>query len=239
MKSISSETELLLAFRSELSAFRLALISANLRFLLQKANFDPNQPRVPRGNPDGGQWTKIDDGASSTAGSDRPTLVASSEKPPDVPEKKPPSTRERNKVAVRVARYWQSTASGRMILTLARAGWLIDHAGHTIRSYLDGPKTLLELQEAATKPAKKGYSDHHVVEQASARRDGFPETQINAPENLVRIPTFKHWEITAWYMTKNEDYDWKSPREYLRTKSWAERYQVGLKALVRAGVLKR
>ncbi len=22
-----------------------------------KANFNPNQPRVPRGNPDGGQWT--------------------------------------------------------------------------------------------------------------------------------------------------------------------------------------
>jgi hypothetical protein len=22
-----------------------------------KANFDPNQPRVPAGNPDGGQWT--------------------------------------------------------------------------------------------------------------------------------------------------------------------------------------
>lgn len=24
-----------------------------------KANFDPNQPRVPRGNPDGGQWTSV------------------------------------------------------------------------------------------------------------------------------------------------------------------------------------
>jgi hypothetical protein len=27
-----------------------------------KANFDPNQPRVPRGNPDGGQWTRVGGG---------------------------------------------------------------------------------------------------------------------------------------------------------------------------------
>jgi hypothetical protein len=30
-----------------------------------KANFDPNQPRVPAGNPDGGQWTRV--GVSSAA----------------------------------------------------------------------------------------------------------------------------------------------------------------------------
>ena len=28
-----------------------------------KANFDPNQPRVPRGNPDGGQWTRTGGGS--------------------------------------------------------------------------------------------------------------------------------------------------------------------------------
>jgi hypothetical protein len=31
-------------------AFRLALDG--------KANFNPNQPRVPRGRPDGGRWTR-------------------------------------------------------------------------------------------------------------------------------------------------------------------------------------
>ena len=29
---------------------------------------------------------------------------------------------------------------------------------------------------------------------------------IDSPENLVRIPTLKHWQITGWYMTPNEDY---------------------------------
>jgi hypothetical protein len=27
--------------------------------LFPKANFDPDQPRVPRGHPDGGRWTRI------------------------------------------------------------------------------------------------------------------------------------------------------------------------------------
>jgi hypothetical protein len=32
---------------------------ATRRFFAAKANFDPNQPRVPTGNPDGGQWTNL------------------------------------------------------------------------------------------------------------------------------------------------------------------------------------
>jgi len=35
---------------------RLALRVLVLRQLLRKANFDPNQPRVPAGNSDGGRW---------------------------------------------------------------------------------------------------------------------------------------------------------------------------------------
>ena len=47
------------------------LVEEKLRILQRavKANFNPNQPRVPRGNPDGGQWT-------STGGSTGRTRVA-------------------------------------------------------------------------------------------------------------------------------------------------------------------
>jgi hypothetical protein len=34
-----------------------------------------------------------------------------------------------------------------------------------------------------------------IVEQTPARKDRFPGSMIDAPENRVRIPTFKHWEI--------------------------------------------
>jgi hypothetical protein len=85
---------------------------------------------------------------------------------------------------------------------------------------------------------RKGYDTHHIVEQTPAEEDGFPRTMIDFPGNLVRIPRFKHWEITSWSMTKNKAFGGLSPREYLRGKDWAERTRVGLDALIQHGVLK-
>ena len=39
---------------------------ARVLALLGKANFDPMQPRVPRGEPDGGQWTRVEGWRSGT-----------------------------------------------------------------------------------------------------------------------------------------------------------------------------
>jgi hypothetical protein len=99
------------------------------------------------------------------------------------------------------------------------------------------PKTLEELQQAVSTP-KRGYDIHHIVEQTRAEQDGFARSQIDAPENLVRIPTYKHWDINAWFQTKNKQYDDASPREYLRDKGWDERLRVGKQALTDHGVLK-
>jgi hypothetical protein len=109
-----------------------------------------------------------------------------------------------------------------------------------IESYQDSPKNLEELQHAAQGPTQRGYHDHHISEQDAAREAGFPEEMINGPENKVRIPALKHWEITGWSMRKNyeEKFNGLSPRDYLRDKSWEERYSVGLDALRRHGVLK-
>jgi hypothetical protein len=108
----------------------------------------------------------------------------------------------------------------------------------SIEAYLDPPKSLEELQQAVSDP-KKGYDIHHIVEKTSAEQDGFPTSMIHGPENLVRIPRFKHWEINSWYLTKNKDYQGLSPREHLLGKPWAERVGIGLDALKLHGVLKR
>jgi hypothetical protein len=42
---------------SHLNAARVELALKRLEKASRKANFNPNQPRVPAGNPDGGQWT--------------------------------------------------------------------------------------------------------------------------------------------------------------------------------------
>jgi hypothetical protein len=104
-------------------------------------------------------------------------------------------------------------------------------------TYFDPPKTLDELQRERIAP-KRGYDIHHIVEQTAARNSGFGEEAIDGPSNLVRISTFKHWEITAWYATRNLDFGGLSPRQYLVDQSWDERYRIGLKALSSVGILK-
>ena len=42
--------------------FRAMALAGNRRIASIKANFNPNQPRIPRGNTEGGRWTKIPGG---------------------------------------------------------------------------------------------------------------------------------------------------------------------------------
>ncbi|HLH47730.1 MAG TPA: hypothetical protein VKV96_00195, partial [Roseiarcus sp.] len=90
-------------------------------------------------------------------------------------------------------------------------------------------------QQDASSP-KGGYNIHHIVEQTSAAQDGFPADMIDGPDNLVQIPTLKHWLINGWYSRSNPDFDWLSPRDYLRGKNWNERMRVGKMALILYGV---
>jgi hypothetical protein len=122
---------------------------------------------------------------------------------------------------------------------LEAADWLLE-LYPSIQAYRDPPRTLEELQQAVTDRTTPGYQDHHVVGQVARKESerNFPESWIDAPENIVRIPTFKHWEISAWYETHNEKFGGLSPRQYLRGKDWSERYRIGLEALIEHKVLK-
>lgn len=234
---------------------------------LRKAAFNPDEPRVPAGNPDGGQWTKDGGSSDSTtaagsgdmlsdatpdnnwipgaqyAANDRPD-IGHNQRPPPAPPKIPPqepSTARAIYAFLRAAAYWVAEAVlagepvGDFLLALQAADWLSHYLPY-IDAYLDAPKTLAELQRDASSP-EVGYNIHHIVEQTSAAQDGFPQSMIDAPENLVRIPTFEHWQINAWYSTPNKEFGGLSPRDYLRGKSWDERWRVGIDALRRFGVL--
>ena len=123
------------------------------------------------------------------------------------------------------------------ILLLQASSWIMQRCYPYIAAFFAPPETLTELQNDANFPAK-GYDIHHIVEKAQADADGIPESVWDTPENRVRIPTLKHWEITGWYMTPDEEYGWLSPRDYLRGKSWDEKFRVGLRALIKFKVLK-
>jgi hypothetical protein len=192
-----------------------------------------------------------DDGGSTESngrGDSQPEVGA--RPPPEIPVEEPSTTQQVNAVlrgaatwlARALALYGSADPRVRLLFAAIEAtAWLADYLPK-ILSYLDGPKTLEELQDAVGNP-RFGYEIHHIVEvqrrsddpQRNSKR--FPD-RIDSRENLVRVPYWKHVEISSWYSTMNEEYNGLSPRDYLRGKSWEEQYGLGLKALRRFGVLK-
>ncbi len=57
----------LLQMRCETAAMQLHVALLRLRLAL-KAGFDPNQPRVPAGRPQDGQWTRVGENAIAREG---------------------------------------------------------------------------------------------------------------------------------------------------------------------------
>lgn len=231
--------------------------------ILRKAGFNPDEPRVPAGDAKGGQWTRDDTAYASggtlfdanpddlwtpsaqyvannppgTGHNQGPPLEGT---PPSIPPR-PPETRRGLNLFIKAAAYWLAAigkaAAARYLRLLQAIYWVATRALPYIRAYLSAPKSLKELQQDVLNP-QIGYDIHHVVEQTSARDDGFSDDMIDGADNLVRIPTLKHWQISAWYQIRNEKYGGLSPRNYLRGKTWEERYRVGIDALIRFGVLK-
>lgn len=216
--------------------------------------WDPDKhPRHSAGETDGGQFASSGGGDASIvpiAGPPPPWHNHPPERigePPKIPAKEPDTTAAKFAI-IRSVAYWLGNAlkfgskfagpAKALVAAAQAAAWLRPY----ISAYLQGPKTLEQLQADAKSPSE-GYEIHHIVEQTPAGKDGFSEAQIESQRNKVRIPTIKHWELNAWYDRPNEDYrdkdgNWMTPRQYVRDKSWLERRRVGLDGLRRVGVLK-
>jgi hypothetical protein len=223
--------------------------------------FNPDQPRVPAGNPDGGQWT--DGGAEGgslglfqitprdntiegvqLAGDWPPGMGHNQgpplDEPPEIPKQRPTTSAERTQY-LRAAAGWLARNSGPAAVAyvgmMNNVEWLKDYHA-LIQAASDEPKTLDELQ-ANVGLKRPGYDDHHIVEQTWAEYFGFARSQIDDPSNLASIPRLMHYQITGWYGTPSEYFGNQSPREYLSDKTWAERREVGLYALRKFKVLKQ
>ncbi len=209
----------------------VSVVSAELR----KAGYNPNEPRVPAGNPNGGEWTRESEGSDSTdpspvlsdatpdngwipgaqyAANDIPGISHNQGPPLEDPPKIPP--RAPSKLGLindflKAAVYWLATAVSsdrrvvRFLAALRATQWLVDYLASII-SYFDGPKPWDELQQNALR-RRPGYDIHHPVEQTPATNDGFPESQVDGPGNRVSIPRLKHWQITGWYGKKNPEFE--------------------------------
>ena len=209
----------LIAIRANLNASAFWLAALRLHHLFGKANFNPNQPRVPRGHREGGRWTREGDPHTPSS---RPNLEFDEEGNPKLPEEAPKSPRAASRLSRQLADWVirNRPSIQALIVVMRGALWLEKHVP-AILSNLDGPKTLGELQRAALNPERpRGYEEHHIVERAASRSEGFREVLIEGWENKVLIPEYRHKDITGWFMRQNDDYGGLSPREYLRGKRW-------------------
>lgn len=120
---------------------------------------------------------------------------------------------------------------------VSKAPWLSDQIDNILADQ-DQPRDLDELIERAKPGARPGYNLHHIVEQGPQNKD-IPDAQIEAPDNIALVPTYKHWQITAYYRRgKNPEFGGLSPREGLKGKTFQEKYDFGIKVLKVFGVLK-
>lgn len=246
-----------------LCALLLAQPSAFERFVKAGPWDASKHPRWPAGAPDsqGGRFAPTDssEGTAPPDGPppDVPPLIVTSRKPPPgighnqgPPLEEPPEIPQEPlsgsaRVAfIKGATQWLIAASAEaspdteaFILLLQASSWIMQQCYPYIAAFFAPAETLTELQNDANVPAK-GYDIHHIVEQARAIAEGIPKSVWDGPQNRVRIPALKHWEITGWYMTPDEEFGGLSPRDYLRGKSWDEKYRVGLRALIKFKVLK-
>ena len=139
-----------------------------------KAGFKPDQPRVPKGNEDGGQWTATDaNGNPLGKNPDRDNLVRvagpwPSNDPPGSPDdeklgnlrERPETSTQRTAIIKYVARRMAETGATFAFFASAMP-WLLKYEAETL-SFNDPPKTLEELgSDLSPKP---GYHRHHTNE---------------------------------------------------------------------------
>lgn len=220
------------------AALRVQFTFALFARLYCKGGYDPDQPRDKYG-----KWQYV--------GPKKPEKIDLKDLS-EIPSQLPASTQLRNQIVKQVVKLIArlaveaalidsgiGTAVGVSMLVadaISTATWLKDYVP-VIQSYFDAPKSLDELQQNALTP-RVGYDIHHIVEQTPAENADFPRSMIDAPENLVSVPRFRHQDISDWYSTKNEEFGFINPREYLSDKDWNTRTRLGLRALRDNGVLK-
>lgn len=210
---------------------------ARLQALLEKGGFNPNQPRVPAGSPEGGQWGGGEGGCQGW----QPGIGDNGG--PELDPVGPPKTLPKDNISkVQAGKALAKVIARRagpigVVLAAIEAGQKLYTEWPSIRSYQDGPKSFSELQQHAGK-RRPGYDDHHIVERGAGSREGFPRSAIDGADNDVSIPRYKHHEITGWYSRPHSEFGMQSPREYVRGRDLSEHMRIGYRALRDNGVLK-
>lgn len=85
--------------------------------------------------------------------------------------------------------------------------------------------------------AGEGKNWHHIVEQTPGNIKRFGPEALHNTENVIAVDAEVHVKISAYYSSKQNIAGGMVVREWLRTKSYEEQREFGLKTLRRFGVI--
>jgi hypothetical protein len=181
-------------------------------------------------------------GLSSLLGGVAEFLASLDDAPPEIP-KREPATRKGRMGFVRSAAAWIARIGRRMFIVDIFFSALdqiqeIERLASMIKTANDPPQDFDEAQRRVASPAEQGYQNHHIVNQHDENRKKFGDARIDSINNQVRIPTLQHIELSRWYATKNKAFNFLSPQDSLRDKSWDEQTQVGRDILRELRIIK-
>jgi hypothetical protein len=212
---------------------RLAAVSA-----LIKANYDPDQPRVPAGQAGGGRWTSDGGDPADPPKDDGRNDPGASAFDAYLQNIGYPLSQAMSQVARDLYRLFRDSGGdiGTLREYLAERGLKLDDLPDVIRSAFDPPKPLRELK--TDKPPRgfdteaqlraylgdplPGYEWHHIIEQNGQYRPDLTSSEgvrtwIQHTDNMVQVPVIKHYCVSGLMSAKVPPgmrlRDWVKPHE--------------------------
>ncbi|HKT18964.1 MAG TPA: hypothetical protein VJR47_13040 [Stellaceae bacterium] len=109
-------------------------------------------------------------------------------------------------------------------------------------SSFDAFKKLSPAIEALLKrfgSAGSGNDWHHIVEQGGVNTKNIPPELLHSTRNVWKVPELLHEVVNGEYSKQSKEDPSKTVRAWLRTKSFDEQYEYGIKTLKDLGILKK
>jgi hypothetical protein len=111
----------------------------------------------------------------------------------------------------------------------ARAGSLLSKTYRAFKSF--------RAFKTAMGSAGEGKSWHHIIEQHAGNVKRFGAEALHNTENVIKVESKLHTEISAYYSSRQPDTGNMVVREWLRTQSYEQQRAFGLKILRKFGVI--
>ena len=91
--------------------------------------------------------------------------------------------------------------------------------------------TTFEKLKQSMGSAGAGMEWHHIVEQCQIDRSGFPVSWVQNSNNVIRITSEIHIQVTRYYNSVQDFTDGMQFRDWLTSMSFVEQYKWGIRIL--------